>query len=514
MSQESSPDPRVLPRWVFVLTLVVLSFSLYYPARTRLFHLDEPLYFAELERTATLLDRLKLYDFTADRRYWKGDEVLYRPLLFAWLGLQHYFFAGRYVYWNIANILVHVIVVLCFFRLLLTIRTSWPFAWIFSLWFSSATAHTEMVLCAHMGGYMLSFAFLLVALAAAIRMKEAQSPPTTRWLAGYATAALLSALFYEVMVTAVGLLGIYLAATRRRRTLPKAWAVYRAAAFPILFWILLYSLHASKSETPLSAASGHTIRFATEGLGVMVRMGVTNTVAWARDLFIPTAFHYDPTPFSHLHKFTTGRGTGRLILNVGLLGLTAWVLRTAWRAGYRRQGGLSLLLTSILAAYAAVYSYARGDVREPGYHFYLPSLLFLLGLYSVMDFQTLRPRRRLLSLLALSALVLLNIFFTYQATRRVGAVHARAHRFFTAVSDFVEDHRRVPDFSFAFKDPPPADVDMGILLVEGYPRQADARRSTRYLVQILYPQYYRERDPAYWIEWEGESVRFTRRTAG
>src|SRR4051794_37007976 len=140
-----------LARWAFPL-LMLAAFAVYYPALNRVFTADQVWYFAELHGSTSLLDGLRLVDYAAARQYWKGDESLFRPLLFVWLAVENTVLSYHHVWWNIANLFVHSLVGFFLFRLLLAIQRTW---WAFpaTLLFVVLKPPLELVVWNHLGGY-------------------------------------------------------------------------------------------------------------------------------------------------------------------------------------------------------------------------------------------------------------------------------------------------------------------------------------------------------------------------
>ena len=90
---------------VFLYCLIIIvSFSVFGPATIRLPVDDQISYLAELEGSTSLIDGLALYDYGLSRKYHKGDEVHFKPLLFGWLALENTLFGYQYRHWNIANL--------------------------------------------------------------------------------------------------------------------------------------------------------------------------------------------------------------------------------------------------------------------------------------------------------------------------------------------------------------------------------------------------------------------------
>src|SRR5258708_773096 len=108
----------------FALLLVVFNLAVYYPALHTKFDTDQVVYFAELKGSTGMMDGLAHCDYSLTRKLQKGDNALFRPLLFVWLALANHFFSYHVFYWNLSNVCFHIAVVLLLFRLLFLIQPS------------------------------------------------------------------------------------------------------------------------------------------------------------------------------------------------------------------------------------------------------------------------------------------------------------------------------------------------------------------------------------------------------
>src|SRR6476620_3021331 len=75
-------------RWTLPF-FILAALAVYHPALNRVFTADQVWYFAELNGNTSLLEGLRRIDYAATRQYWKGDESLFRPLLFVWLAVEN-----------------------------------------------------------------------------------------------------------------------------------------------------------------------------------------------------------------------------------------------------------------------------------------------------------------------------------------------------------------------------------------------------------------------------------------
>ena len=162
--------PFVWPIMALVLFLEFDGF-LYFPTFSRPFQGDQFVYTAELEGKTSLGAGLQQFDYNLTRRYWKGDEILFRPFLFVWLALLNFLFGFRYFYWNAAQIVLHAVVSTCLF-ILLKRENGMGWALLFSLAVSVSGHLIPLNIETHLGGYLWGFAFFLLALNRIFKMER------------------------------------------------------------------------------------------------------------------------------------------------------------------------------------------------------------------------------------------------------------------------------------------------------------------------------------------------------
>src|SRR5436190_23571983 len=96
---------------LFIL-LLAINYLIFSPAFVRVFAHDHIYYIAELHGSDRFSDGLQLCDYSVERKNMKGDEILYRPLLFVWMAAESALFSWDHVYWNMANFVLHIVVAL------------------------------------------------------------------------------------------------------------------------------------------------------------------------------------------------------------------------------------------------------------------------------------------------------------------------------------------------------------------------------------------------------------------
>src|SRR4051812_40757159 len=221
-----------LARWAFPV-LMLAAFAVYHPALNRVFTADQVWYFAELHGSTSLVEGLRRVDYAAARQYWKGDESLFRPLLFVWLAIENTLFSYHHVWWNIANVFLHAFVGVCLFHLLLTIRRSW-WALGAALLFVVLKPPLELVTWNHLGGYLLACAFLMTGLRAYVQLLDEPAGRSRSSLA-FVMSFTAAGLFYETMVPIGLLAAVLVMAVKRQWRLP--------LMLPAVIFGVLYTIH-------------------------------------------------------------------------------------------------------------------------------------------------------------------------------------------------------------------------------------------------------------------------------
>jgi hypothetical protein len=157
----------------------VISFYVYEPAVHRVFVADQIWYFAELHGSTSLSSGVAHDDYAYSRKYWKGDDALFRPMALIWLAVDNTLFSYHHVLWNLATLVLHILVTLSLFNMLLEIQPT-AFALPFASLFAVMTPALELVLWNHLGGYLLAYLFLTIALQRFGRMTVSGSTSATR----------------------------------------------------------------------------------------------------------------------------------------------------------------------------------------------------------------------------------------------------------------------------------------------------------------------------------------------
>jgi hypothetical protein len=520
--------------WAAVV-LAALAAAVYGPAINRVFASDQINYFAELQGQTSLIEGLRHYDYAASRRYWKGDDALFRPLLFTWLAVGNRLFSYHHVWWNVANLTIHVLVALCLFRLLIAIRPS-PFALPAAALFLVLKPPMELVLWNHLGGYMLACLFLAVGLQAFLRLATEEGDrhsPGARalYVGGFGAASLC----HEAMVLTSALAAMELLVARRltsrpdlevgrhgRQKLPayarqnsrELWLgspkrsrrrqLVLIVLLPVLLFAVLYGFHSQRVArlTYIDRADTERPFELTNAVAAFPR-GVSAIAQWSIELATPSATKLTPSTFDRFVKSVAFSWTSPLHLLNALLALAAVAIigSSMSRRHLTRATPLIMLVAGAMVAYAIVVCFGRSpeEVAGVSYYPYIFGFLLVIFAYALVDFSRLAGWIAVAGGFILAAMLVLNASESAAVARESERVNHYPSLYLNRVIRFVDVHKAEPDFSFMI-EPHPETLDPSVYLVEGYP--GDPRSTSRRLrlTEILFALYYDRGQPKYVLD--------------
>jgi hypothetical protein len=494
---------RALLDWrVGGIVLAALAAAIYWPAMNRVFAADQLWYFAEVGAHDSLALGLRHVDYALSRVYWKGDDLLFRPILFIWLAMANRLFSYHHVWWNVANLAIHAGVAVALLRLLLAIRPSLlalPAAALFVV----LEPPMELVLWNHLGGYLLACLFLAIGLRSFVRLMDGSETS----YAGFAAAFTLAGLSYEPMVPIAAAAALILFVRRP----PAGRAGCRALlAAPVVVYAALYAFHVLHAERPgyVDRADGRS-PFAVGSTGALL-YGVGHMLeTWSRELAMPSALRLSFTPFERFGKtFLISWADPFQLVNaaVVLAGMVVFV-RSASRTRLRQIAPLAVLLVVGILAYTFIIAFGRSanEVAAITYYSYVFSVLAVPLAYALVDFERLRRPNTALAGALLCAVAGIHAAGTAANARAVGLANRDASIFFERVGAFVDAHRAERDFTFAI-EPHHESLDPTIDLVVGYPGDPRSQVLRRRATEILFSPDYTVKDPKYLLSASADRV--------
>lgn len=484
---------------VAIGTLWLAVWFLYAPATNRVFAADQIWYFAELDGQRSLAAGLEQYDYAASRRYWKGDDALFRPLLFAWLAVANTAFGPRHVAWNIATLAIHMAVVAALYSLLLAIQPS-PFSFLIALLFAVMKPAADLVLWNHLGGYLLAWLCLLIGLRAFVLTMQSKdrlpTAPTTTFVVASGAATLLHESMVPVSIVAATLIAIH-ARRMRQRLSP---LIYLFLFAPALVYGTLYAFHLGRVARPAYVdPGGDADSFGAARLLAVIPRTAATLADWTTAVAVPSALDIGGGAYARL-SVSFAPSIHRLDhwFNVLLTLAALWMLAMCVsRERLRRHASLLVVLATTAVVYAGIITLGRtrAETLGVGYYLYLFSLVTVVTAYAVADLSRLRGFRALAGGAVLILLVALHCTETRAVVSRVSAANQPASAYLRNIQQFVDAHGHEPDFSFATQRA--SELDPEIELVEGYPDDPAAVVRRMRVTEILFRRYYDRDRPKY-----------------
>ena len=484
---------------VAIGALWVAVWFLYAPATNRVFAADQIWYFAELDGQRSLEAGLQHYDYAVSRRYWKGDDALFRPLLFVWLAVANTAFGPRHVAWNIATLAIHLAVVAALYWLLITIQPT-PFAFAFALLFAVMKPAADLVLWNHLGGYLLAWLCLLIALRAFIVVVRAtdQLPraATVTFVVAFGAASLLHESMVPVSVIAAA--AIVIQARRSRLRLSPTTVLTLFA--PAIVYAMSYAFHLRRAARLFYVdPGGGADVFGGSRLLLAIPRTLGTLIDWTIATAMPSAMHLSGEAFSRLSmSFNPSIAIGRHWFDVLLAtAAIAIVAPGLSRTRLRTHAPLLVALMAAVAFYAGIISVGRtrGETLSIGYYLYLFSLVAVVLAYVALDATALRGVRAGAAWVILTLLLTVHAIETRTVVAHVAATNEAASASLRHVQEFIDAHAHEPDFSFATQRS--SKLDPEIDLLEGYPDDPAAVVRRKRVSEILFRRYYDRDKPKY-----------------
>ena len=494
---------RALVDWrVGAVLLGLTAAVVYWPAMNRVFAADQLWYFAEVGRHDSLAAGLRHVDYALSRVYWKGDDLLYRPILFIWLAVADRLFGYHHVWWNVANVVIHTGVAVALLRLLLAIQPS-LLALPVAVLFMVLEPPMELVLWNHLGGYLLACLFMAIGLRSFVRLMNG----STAAYGSFAAAFTLACFSYEAMVPVAAAAALFVLIKHRL-----GWRDGRAALLfaPVGVYAVLYAFHALHAprlgyvdrpdgRAPLDPAN---IAGVLDGMRRMLE-------AWLGEIAMPTALRLWAPPFERFAKdFQIAWNEPPHLVNATVVVLGLVVLaRSVSRARLRQQAPLAGVLGLGVFAYTFIIAFGRSadEVGAITYYSYIFAVLAVPLVYAFVDFDRMTVGKQTAAMSLLCTFAVVHASGTLANAREVGRANRLASLFLTRVARFVDAHRDEPGFSFAI-EPHAESVDPVVGLLVGYPGDPGALMLSRRATEILFSPDYTHRNPKYILNASGEPV--------
>lgn len=413
----TSTPGQISPSSIRIFFLIVLlNIVVYFPS---LFHVargDQITYLAEIATKNIWETTLGNYDYNRTRIFCPGDEILFRPVLFIFMGIEKIFFGYNFAFWQATGIILHLIALWCLWRLLLSFHQS-IFAGLLTAFFSISAATYEMVIWHGINGYLICIILILIIL------RELNHRPLRL---GLITFCLLIACFtYEIANLYAVLFFFYLwllEPTNRRRSLI------------LLLPPLIYGITSliNLGTLPAASVSDKT----TLGINLL-----TANLFWIKSGIFSDQIHFLPTGNSW--NIITGKtlstpgGWIWVITATGMIGIYFLILRkTVWKELDRQKRLFISLLMAMIVVFTAVILLGRAgspDMTETyltkrSYYGYLPWMLWIILGYGLINFNGWKNNRyvglfKTIITGCLITLTLLQGYLTFSHNRQLAQLH-------------------------------------------------------------------------------------------
>jgi hypothetical protein len=479
------------PRLPFVALLIIFTVWAYLPSLDKVFINDQMSYFLELNGETSLASGFHLLDYGANRQYNKGDEVLYRPLLFILLALENYFFHRDFRLWNVANLVFHLLVAYLLFEVLWRIKRT-LLACGFALLFALLMSNFEMVTWNHLGGYILGYGLLLIALLSAREMVQDEGNSGIRWFWIYGIAMTGAMLFHEIAVIAGFGAIAYVGYCRRSKINTKWVKLIAATGTPILIYAGLYSFHVLQCNRFFDLAHG----FGSSPIKYLAAISLL-ILHWLQHIFFPVPsqlvvlamYRSSWTPFS-------GTMIPEIIIAGVLWAGTLFFLRQGFELKYlKKYLPFAALICFLIISYAGMNIVGRFDnAMEVPYYDYFPALFSMLLLYSLIDFSKVQRTSKIAALICLFLLTLNNGWNVRNISNKIQEIYSPMARSLKWIEQTVRPQLSNPDFSYYIKGIP-KELDIKGRAFWGYPDQGNYVAIP--LLYFLYGKYYNSLTPSH-----------------
>jgi hypothetical protein len=494
------PDRRLRSDVGFLLLLAGVLLVVYLPVADRVFAADQVWYFLELDGDHSLRAGLSHLDYSASRRYGKGDLLLFRPLLFVWLAVQDFLFRLDFRAWNLAHLGLHLAVCVLLHRLLRTVAPS-GFAALFTLLFAVSYAHFEMIAWHHVGGYLAAVGLLLLALRLLLEIQAEPDRASRARLVGAVASLTAACFFHELMVPVSILVAACHALALRRcgaaRTVGAAWPLL----LPSVAYLTSYAVRCAAAGIVVAGSP------ADHGPGELAVNSAETLWAWLLTTVLPLDYVFGSDPYLRMESSPITKISGTTVLCAALyVLLPAAAFRASAPGPAPRRMPLVLLMGGTILAFAVLVNFGRpldSIVWSCTYYRYFFVLFAVVGVCSLFRFEHLRGAPRVVAAGVLLTLIGINAFRSAAQSREVARLERDAGRYLRALDAFVREHDEEPGFTFAI-DAVPGDLDPAWAVPAG-PADAGAPPSILRISEQLYPRRVDRDRPRYLVSVESRS---------
>ncbi len=162
--QKTKSNVKDIYQWLTFLAISLTIFFAYYPSLFFPPRADQVAFLAEVRNYKTPTELIfGIYDTNRHSEYNAGDELLFRPITFSFLGFEQFLFGHQFWAWQFLNIIAHILIVLILWRLLSKLTDGWLALAVAGLFGLSLVGY-EIVTWSHLSVYLVMVIFLALGL--------------------------------------------------------------------------------------------------------------------------------------------------------------------------------------------------------------------------------------------------------------------------------------------------------------------------------------------------------------
>lgn len=442
--------------WIGFVVIALVTIIIYLPSCNMFFPGTDILrYFLETKNDNAWGLIFGHLSYPKTKIYFQSDTLFYRPLMFALLGLEKWLFEAHHIPWQVVNLLLHLAVVFCLYRLLLKIKPNiyaWLLTFLFSVWF----IFLEIVIWSHIGMYLLFSMFVLL-------IFYYYDKPNWIWF----ISLFMACFSYEVGVVLCLLIGIHR---------------HRAAFIPVALFAILYffdKIPPTMSIT-LEAKNIFNLPSLMEGFIAIPRV----FLSWLQS--------------SCFLNYTGGRFSSHFL---GLRYIV-FVLALVYCIFHFRipKKKTLLLLVSLIALFhisinclvrvgsQTIYYLIQNVKQTPIYMFWVYMLILI---HSCVDFKRYGG-------IFLCLFTLFNVFMVYRANILNAQKDKPLVEYMDKMNSFIRIHKKEPDFSFAVEEP----IRTSAIIKGFVDIRPNSKREKEIIIsweEVFFGRYYKRENPKYLI---------------
>lgn len=483
---------------ILVIGILIMLVA-YYPSLYHIFRADTVSLVRLYALKSGFFDAVVLmYDLPRDLSTTAGDYTQFRPICFWLIGAEFWFFGNNFMAWQAFGIFLHGVVVFSLYRLLLKIskKDQDIVAAFLASFFASLFICAELVIWQGCHSWILLVIFTLLAMNNALTYIEGELHPRHLFLVF--TFLLLTCFTSEVgMFLALPLACYTFIASPKEKKKSALWLF-----LPIFMYMLISLLGSSKVSTQAGA----------EFSSVLQQIWSSTTLYhlfiavawWLYAGFFPAELRLEMQgrlteiePIPEVISRFNWTSYPFLLGVAGVMLIVLTLLKCFKKNAQPRYWLFSGTVFLCLSAYILVIVVVRVNLRSLAslnyglYYSYMFWVIGLVWLYSLIDTDILLNGRftRLLCAVIAAGLIIWNAFCVLGMNRWAISGFADSKATAEMVGDFVELHKKEPDFSFYMPPSFPGNYAMEIIKTNN--------PWTCSFIESLYPKYFNGKNPKY-----------------